>query len=149
MHTGVSPASLYAIAALTRAVSCRHMTGSWTFSQEASFLGSAFPMRPKCVFTLANQITSTVLLICPTALPHHLQGLFRRIQPMVSPSREYLFCIWYAQHVRSLPFPRCHSKAVLNHMPRVVKQQAVVRCCRYYVSGPHSYLAVTTTYCVR
>jgi hypothetical protein len=83
-----------------------------TFSQGVSFLDSVSPMPPRYV-PLSSSLKSfsgkltficnyRCLLTCGTkALPHHLQGLFGRIQPMVSPFREHLVRSGRAQHVCS------------------------------------------------
>jgi hypothetical protein len=56
---------------------------------------------------------------------------------MVSASRKHLFRIGHAQHVRPRVFPPRHYRGMVLlyiYMHRIVMQQAVIKCCRSYVS---------------
>jgi hypothetical protein len=61
---------------------------------------------------------------------------------MVSPSRKHLFRIGHAQHVRTMFFPLVISLGwvlIYIYMHRIVMQQAVIKCCRSYVSRACPY----------
>ena len=83
-----------------------------------------------------DRIDDDALDLRHEALPHHLQGLFGGIQPMVSPSRKHLFRIGHAQHVRpAFPPSSLPPRGRFSFTPhRVVMQHTLIGCCRYFVS---------------
>lgn len=79
---------------------------------------TSFLLSPRVNFekNLIDRTDDDALDLRHEALPHHLQGHFGGVQPMVSPSRKHFFRIGHAHHVRSAsPSPRSYREGVSHY----------------------------------